>query len=144
MAGLRELKTPQLETAAHLTLAEALLSEGRARDAGLALSRAKALNAQRRYRTLRFDAAMTEAKLLAGAGASAQAMKQLGQVLDEAAQCGYTGYRLEAGRLLAEIELRSGKPDAGRNRLKAVEQEAAAKGFGLVAAKAAALSARLR
>ena len=46
------------------------------------------------------------------------------------------GYQLEARLALAEIEIQSGKCNAGRSLLAALEKEAKAKGFALIARKA--------
>jgi len=56
---------------------------------------------------------------------------------DEATQIGLVALQLEAR--LAQAEISSTKSSQNRARLHALEQDAAAKGFGLIAQKAAAL-----
>jgi hypothetical protein len=65
-------------------------------------------------------------------------MKKLISVLAEATKTGFVGDQLEVRLALGEIEMKSGKTNAGRARLAALEKEAAKKDFLLVARKAAA------
>jgi hypothetical protein len=76
----------------------------------------------------------------AAAGDVAGAAKALEALAATAARAGLTLYDLEARLLLGEIELRSGRADAGRARLRAVETEAAAHGLSLLARRARAAS----
>ena len=46
------------------------------------------------------------------------------------------GYQLEADLALGETEMKAGAKDAGRVRLLALEKDATAKGFLLIARKA--------
>jgi hypothetical protein len=50
---------------------------------------------------------------------------------------GFVPEQLEARLALGEIEMKSGASDAGRARLAALEKDAQAKGFLLIARKAA-------
>ena len=54
----------------------------------------------------------------------------------EASRYGYLGLHLEARLVWGEVETAAGRIDAGRTRLQALEREAAAKGFGLIASRA--------
>ena len=56
----------------------------------------------------------------------------------EATKAGLVRLQFEARLALGEIELKSGASAAGRARLSALAAEATAKGFGLIARKAAA------
>jgi hypothetical protein len=56
---------------------------------------------------------------------------------DSASKHKYFGYQLEARLALGEIETGAGKIAAGRARLTALQKDAAAKGFLLIARKAA-------
>jgi hypothetical protein len=57
--------------------------------------------------------------------------------LAEAKEDGFVRYELEARLVLGEIELKSANPLVGRTGLTAVEKDADAKGFYLIARKAA-------
>jgi hypothetical protein len=81
---------------------------------------------------------------MAATGKSAEAIKLLNAVMGEARKLGYVSYELESTLVMGEIEINSGKAAAGKTRLEALEKEATAKGFRLVAQKAATLCKRKR
>lgn len=62
----------------------------------------------------------------------------LEQVIAQAGQAGLLGPQLEARLALGEIEIVRGRATEGRARLEALQQEAQALGYGLIARKAAA------
>jgi hypothetical protein len=66
-----------------------------------------------------------------------EAANNLEAVLEQAKKTGFLGYELEAGLALGEIETQSGNVARARTRLEALERQAAARGFGLIARKAA-------
>jgi tetratricopeptide (TPR) repeat protein len=75
-------------------------------------------------------------RVLAAAGDDAAGSKYLESALADASRLGYLGYQLEARLGLGETRMRSGP---ARSELEAVRSEASAKGFKLIARKAAAL-----
>jgi len=62
----------------------------------------------------------------------------LRQAVAEAENLGFVGLRLQALRILGEIELRRGDPAAGREILDEVSRMASDQGFGLIARQALA------
>ena len=66
----------------------------------------------------------------------AEALESLGNVLSKALEVGMVELQFETRLALGEIELASGGSAADRARLSVLEQEARARGFGLVADKA--------
>jgi hypothetical protein len=68
----------------------------------------------------------------------AEAKAMLERAVEDARHDGLTGRRLEATLALAEAEMQSGEAPAGRARLAALRAEAAAKGYSVIARKAAA------
>jgi hypothetical protein len=84
-----------------------------------------------------FDAALATARCLAAAGKAAQAISTLDGVLAETKRFGYIPYEYEARLALGQTEIKSGKVEAGRGRLKALEKEARDRDFILIANKAA-------
>ena len=72
----------------------------------------------------------------------ADVSKSLETVRLEAAKYGFATLGLEARLAQGETEVRAGSMTAGRARLSALEQEARAQGFGLIARKAAAAARR--
>ena len=87
-------------------------------------------------RLVRIPVAITSARVRgtgAGIPAAAQSLKAS---LDEAVSKGLFGLQLEARLALGEVEKRGPNPAAGRSRLAALEADATAKGFALIARKA--------
>ena len=56
-------------------------------------------------------------------------------MLAEAKKYGYLNYEYQARLALGEVEIKSGKPAAGRARLAALHQDATGAGFLLIARK---------
>jgi hypothetical protein len=66
------------------------------------------------------------------------ARKELEEVLAEATQLGLSQYQFEARLALGQIEMKPRKMIEGRAHLAALEKDATAKGFLLIARKARA------
>ncbi len=73
----------------------------------------------------------------------AEALASLGQRLTEATRNHLLELQFEAALALGEIEIESAKASAGRARLQALEKDATAHGFLLIARKAAAARQQL-
>lgn len=82
--------------------------------------------------------AITAARVRAALGKPAEATKSLDATLAEAAKFGFVKYQYEARLARGEIEMQSGEAAAGRAQLARLQHEAKAKGFLLIARKAAA------
>ncbi len=67
---------------------------------------------------------------------SRETAKNLQITLAESTKLGFVPYQFEARLALGEMEMRFGKTPAGRARLRALEKDATAKGFFLIARKA--------
>jgi hypothetical protein len=65
------------------------------------------------------------------------ARKELATIFAKSRELGYKGVELDARLALGEIEMKSGQTTAGRAHLTAVEADAKAKGYILLARKAA-------
>ena len=89
-------------------------------------------------RYLLLDYAITSVRVLAARGKLAEAKKNLAVTFEESRKYGFLGYQLEARLALGEIEMKSRRNAAGRACLQALERDARAKGFLLIARKAAA------
>jgi hypothetical protein len=59
-------------------------------------------------------------------------------IIIDSKKAGLIDYQLEARLALREIQMKSGNTSNGRRQLQQVERDAKAKGFGLIAKKAAA------
>ncbi len=117
-------------------LARALLAQGKVVEARQVIERAVPLAAKSPHTLL--PVAITAARVRGADGKALEAARSLGGLLAEASRAGLVSYQLEIRLALGEIEVKSGKAVLGRARLEALEKEAAAKGFGLIAGKAAA------
>ncbi len=84
----------------------------------------------------RLELIVAAARAAAALGESAQASKTLEGTLAEAERAGFVPIELEVRLALGEIEIKMAKADAGRARLAALEKDATAKGFLLIARKA--------
>jgi len=133
----RKQKMPDDEASAHNIDAQSLLDQGKRSEAQQALERSQSLLRKSENRRVKLSVAITAARLGAGSGKSADALKILHGVLVEATTHGLITHQLDARLALGEIEVKSTAPAAGRARLEALEKDAAAKGFGRIARKAA-------
>jgi hypothetical protein len=69
--------------------------------------------------------------------AASDTAKRLRASVDEANRCGYAGYEFRLRLVLGELEMRYGRPAAGKSELERLVQDSKAKGFDLVARRAA-------
>lgn len=123
---------------AQTILSRALLAQGKAKQAKVAADHAISLSQKTADRISRFEAAIASAEVNAESGQTAEAIKALESTAKEARLHGYLEYELETQLHLDKIELHSGHPTAGKASLKKLQGDAQAKGFLLLAHKAAA------
>jgi tetratricopeptide (TPR) repeat protein len=129
------------EIQADAVLAEAVLAEGNILEARKEIDAAMKLAANAQNREMHLKMGLVDASIRAASGKAddqATAFKSLGATLAEATRYGFVPYQLETRLALGEIEMKSGHVTDARAHLIALEKEARAKGFGLVAGKAAA------
>ena len=124
------------EMSAHAVLAQSLLAQKEPARAQETIERALALSGHSSKLSSRFAVAITAASIDAALGRSAKASRSLKKILAEAARAGLVSTQLEARLTLGEIEITSNNAAAGFAQLLAVEKEATAKGYGLIARKA--------
>ena len=134
---IENLKTFDLEATAYALLARSLLAQGKLPNAKLAVAHAMESSHQVPAYPPRFDAALAYAVVEAASGNAVEARKQASFVLAESTRCGYVYYQLAARMELAEIDLKSPRANAARAELATLEKEARARGFNLVARRAA-------
>jgi DNA-binding winged helix-turn-helix (wHTH) protein/tetratricopeptide (TPR) repeat protein/TolB-like protein len=136
-------KAPDDETLAGCVLARALLVEGKAAAAADAVQHARSLaaksqNPEIRWRTAIAAARINTAEKDAARSAAGSAMrKELTTIIAKSRELGYQGIELDARLAFAEIEMKAGQTTTGRAHLAAVEADAKAKGYNLIARKAA-------
>jgi tetratricopeptide (TPR) repeat protein len=137
----RQERATDSEISARIVLARSLLAQGKYPAAHEAIAGAKALLNKSEDLDAHFSFRITAARVRQASGRPSdrlEAAKSLEAVLGEAKKTGFLGHELEAGLALGEIELQSGNIAQARRRLEALEKQAAAQGFGLIARKAAA------
>jgi tetratricopeptide (TPR) repeat protein len=132
-------KSFALQAIAYSILSRALLAQKKLAEAESFANKAVDLSLKNPDRTSRFEASLAKASVLLEKNRYADANKLASGVLAEAKKFGYLSYELEAQLITAEIEVSSGKTAAGKARLQALQQQASAKGFNLVAQKASKL-----
>ena len=119
-------------------LAEAQLALGRTAEARGEIDAAEAAAKKSLDRYLRMQTEIVAARVRAAEGDGTGAARDLDRTLESATRSGIVPLQLDARLALGQIEMRSGRASSGRARLEALEQDARAKGFLLVARKAAA------
>jgi eukaryotic-like serine/threonine-protein kinase len=132
VAAFERLKGAESGAVANAWLSAALLEQGKTGDAAAAAERAASLARGGASRGPRFDAAMASARVLSTTGKAPDAVTKLESTIAEAKRYGYLAYELQARLVLGRIEMRSGSAGAAA-RLAALERDARAKGFVLVA-----------
>ena len=136
-------KTRDDETKAWSILARALLAESKAAAAKEAMQHARSLAARSQNPAIRWQTAIVWARIgtaekdAAHSAFGIAARKELTAIIAKSRELGYRGIELDARLALAEIEMKSGQTAAGRAHLTAIEGNAKAKGYNLVARKAA-------
>ncbi len=131
------------ETLAWCILARSLFAEGKAAAATEAMQHARSLAAKSQNPEIRWRTAIAAARIeTAGkhgvhSAAGSATRKELAAIIAKSRELGYQGIELDARLALAEIEIKAGQTTEGRAHLSAVEADAKAKGYILVARKAA-------
>jgi eukaryotic-like serine/threonine-protein kinase len=131
------------ETEAWCVLARALLAEGKAAAAKDATQHARSLAAKSQNPNIRWQTAITSARIEtaeknhAHSAAASVTCKELATIVTKSRELRYAGIELDARLALAEIEMKAGQITAGRGHLTAIEADAKAKGYNLIARKAA-------
>jgi tetratricopeptide (TPR) repeat protein/tRNA A-37 threonylcarbamoyl transferase component Bud32 len=130
------------EAEAWAVVARSLLEQGLADSAAAAIAPASTLVARSGDRSVRWTVGTVSARVLATRGRIADATRLLDAIRAEAGASGFIGYRLEASLALGEASLHGRDTAAARTSLAAVDREATARGFGLIARKARGLLPR--
>jgi hypothetical protein len=124
-------------------LARNLLGAGDLQQAQSAVSKAMALSQQTAARSARFEATLADARVNARSGKWTQAREELESMLGSARRFGYRPYEYQSRLALAEIDLWAGSASAPEH-LAALERDARAQGFLLIANQAHALARQHR
>ena len=106
-------------------------------DAGREIEAGAALAAKTSMVAVRLEFAIARARVLAATGNMDGAVKSLRTSQVDAEKYGYGGNSYAIQFALAELEMKSGKSEVGRTRMKGLAKDARAKGFVLIGDKAA-------
>ena len=136
-AEFQRLHQLEDEIAADAVLARALVAMGRPSDAQREIDAGQDLLKKSQDLETHFELGIVAGWVEAALGRNTSAENELNLVLAGATRHKYLRYQLEARLALGEIETGSGKIAAGHARLTALQKDAAAKGFLLIARKAA-------
>jgi tetratricopeptide (TPR) repeat protein len=126
---------------AYYLLARALAAQGKTTDAHAAIDKASALTQKGGDTNIRLRVAVEAGIIGASSGSPAdvsEAKKSIQSVLTDATKQNLTGIQLEARLGMGEVEMKSGDRSTGRAHLAALQKDATAKGFLLIAREAAA------
>jgi tetratricopeptide (TPR) repeat protein len=125
------------EILASAVLARALMAQNKPAGASKEIEPAAGLAAQTSAIEPRLSYAIAAARIKAATGSVAEAITSLEAGLADASKHGYPGYQYEIRLALGEIEMKLGNAAAGHRRLNDLEKDARARGFLLIARKAA-------
>lgn len=126
------------ELLAQALLVLVLVAEGRAQEAVDTARRAAAAAERSEYRPAGLRLALARARAEAAVGRGPEALRLAGAVHGEAVRRGLVALAFEAQLARGEIEMRAGNTVAARARLEELARDAQARGFALIARKAAA------
>jgi eukaryotic-like serine/threonine-protein kinase len=133
----RQENARSAEAIAQSLLAQSLLAQGKLVGAKSALAFAVASGGTQDF-SVRFNVELTDALVRAASGQFPAAETSLRTTMSRVRALGCVPCELEAQLALGMIQMASGRTAAGRSRLAALEKDARAKGFLLIAQKAAA------
>jgi hypothetical protein len=139
VADLKELKSEDDEALAYPVLARALLRAGNPADALKAMESGAGVASKSRNRIVQIAFAIADAQAKAANGRVAPATESLTRIIAETKESGFLGYELEARLALAEVQSGPAKTTASPARVAALEKDARAKDFLLIAHKAGSL-----
>jgi tetratricopeptide (TPR) repeat protein len=130
-------KRPDEQALAQATLAESLLAQGKVAPAREAIDHALERMGKSEDRNFRLRVNLAAARVRAAEGDPATAMTSLQATLAEARKYGFLVRQFDARLSLGQMEMKSGRTAAGRSHLGLLEKDAKARGFLLIAHKAA-------
>ena len=128
------------QATAYLVLSRALLAEGRTEDALAVINKAVAAAHEAHHRELEMMTSIVAARALAAPGKpedGAEAKRRLTKLVADADAAGFVGVVFEARLSLAEVEQISGNRAAALTQLDALDKDADAHGYHLIAQETA-------
>jgi eukaryotic-like serine/threonine-protein kinase len=126
------------ELALEVALIRALLAQGKQSDAKVELEQAQPFANKTQNFLARLQLSLASARVLLTSDHPESPRPQLERILKEASGHRFIGMEMEARLALAELEKKSGHHATAQTQLTSLEKAANAKGYGLIARKAAA------
>jgi eukaryotic-like serine/threonine-protein kinase len=133
----RKAKDPDTQAGAEILLVHALLAQHKTEEARTVIADAQKLAGKGGTRSTQIDVAIGGAEVQAASGGAVAAAKSLKQVVVDCRKTGFVPLEFDARLALGEAEVKTANSGDGRAALKRLEQDARAKGFLLIARKAA-------
>jgi DNA-binding winged helix-turn-helix (wHTH) protein/tetratricopeptide (TPR) repeat protein/TolB-like protein len=131
---------PDREVEALILLARADLAQGKHAEAEQAIAQAQSAASGFQNRILLMDLSLASAQVGNRSDdphVRADSVQKLTSIVEQSKKAGYLQIELAASVALAQADIEAGNTSAGRTKLATLRQQAAAKGFGLVASQAA-------
>jgi tetratricopeptide (TPR) repeat protein len=125
------------EMSAQSMLARSLLQQGKVDEARAAIAEAVRLSEKSQDVTARIPVMLDHAHVIAAGKEFGRAEKAAQQALTQARTLGLLRLQVEASLTLGQIKMQAKNPAAARARLQTLEKSARARGFELIARKAA-------
>ena len=138
--AVEEFRTQKMaddEVSARAMLARVLIAEGRRADAKEEVDSARRLAVRSQNRDALLALTIAAASVLSAEGHPGEAREVLAAKLKDTRNRARLDLRYEARLAMGEIEMSSGRTTTGSTRLNALEKDATAKGFLLIARRAA-------
>jgi tetratricopeptide (TPR) repeat protein/TolB-like protein len=140
--AFRSAGSAEDEALAHALVARAALAQGNTGEAKAEADRAVTLMPRMDTRSRALLVAIAAARVKGRGGDARESLKSLNSTVAEANRLGLVGVALEARLALGETELAAGRRSEALARLATLKQDADARGFKLIARKAAAAISR--
>jgi serine/threonine protein kinase/tetratricopeptide (TPR) repeat protein len=135
---LRPQSDVNAQVEAEALLAHVLLAEGKTQEAQAAIARARTLVAKSESPRPNIVVTIADAQIRSATGYPSDAIRSLHDAVNRAAKGGLLPLQFEARRALGEAEAKAGNSVAAQAEFLSLRRDAKAKGFLLIARKAAA------
>jgi eukaryotic-like serine/threonine-protein kinase len=140
--GFKQAQQVANQAGAEVLLVGALLGQNKLDAAKQTAEEARQLASKDGDQQTQISASVAQAQVQAAWGKYADATSSLKKQVAEAQKAGFVGLQFDARLALGETEIKGGDTSAAKVELASLEQDAKAKGFVLVARKAAAAMKR--
>jgi tetratricopeptide (TPR) repeat protein/TolB-like protein len=131
------------QASATALLAQSVAERGRPEEARALIEGAMKQALQSKDKATKVDVSLRYSRIHLADSPAGKVTATVRSTIEEAKRYGFLGYELEGRLILAELEQKSGNPEAGIH-LKSLQNDAASHGFGLIERRAARQLEQLR